>query len=153
MRNMLTRPLVAATLLFCCAAEVHAGAHRDNGGVVVVQIPFSDWLDAQTTSLVAFQARQSSMPFDTLANVGVVDYAGKLAADRHLSYGFSATGSVMLMQFTDGTGELLVNVDFTNAINYAYNVHGVLIFGYTAGNDVTAENGGNVVGHGAHRPD
>lgn len=96
----------------------------------VRQIPFSDWLNAQTGNLVAFQARDSSKPFAPLGNLGVVDYAGVRARDLGLSFGFSVTGTVSLRELPDGTGEVLVSVGFTNVLTRVSNSGGALILGY-----------------------
>jgi hypothetical protein len=138
MRTSLTRTLVAA-LLLTSAAAIPAGAQVQvseldplGAGHTVRQIPFSDWLNAQGTIVVAMQGRDSSKPFAPLGNLVVVDYAGTLAAAQGLSYGFSATGTVKVTTLSDGTGEVLVNLDVTNALTYAFNAGGNLIFGYTA---------------------
>ncbi len=123
--------LVVSVLFLAGAAAAGTGPHR-LATTTVTQIPFSDWLAAQNGNVVGFQARTSSTPFAPLGNVGFVDYPGTLASGKNLSYGFSATGSVTLTTFEDGTGEVLVNEDFSNAIDFANNASGVRIFGYSA---------------------
>ena len=128
MRRTFTSSLVAAVLLVTSASVAGAGGQKLSQ---VTRIPFSDWLAAQGGALVAFQARTSSEPNAPLGNLGVVDYAGTRAAANGLSYGFSANGSVTLKSNEDGTGEVEVNVDFSNAINWANDASGVRIFGYS----------------------
>ncbi len=130
MRNVIARSLAAATLLLAVAPAAHAGPQRD-GPAQVSQIPFSDWLSAQQTGLVAFQGRVSSQPFAPLGNIGVVDYANGRTAANNLSFGFSASGNVTLMTNSDGTGLVRVNESFSNAVNWAFDVNGVPIFGYS----------------------
>jgi hypothetical protein len=130
MRSTITGSLVATVLLLTSASLAGAGGQKLSQ---VTRIPLSDWLAAQGGTLVAFQARTSSAPNAPLGNLGVVDYAGVRAAANGLSYGFSANGSVTLMQFEDGTGEVNVNLDFSNAINWANDVNGVRIFAYSPG--------------------
>jgi hypothetical protein len=130
MRSTITGSLVATFLLLTSASVAGAGGQKMSQ---VTRIPFSDWLAAQTGTLVAFQARTSSEPNAPLGNLGVVDYAGIRAAANALSYGFSANGTVTLKQNEDGTGEVNVNVDFSNAINWVNDVNGVRIFGYSPG--------------------
>jgi hypothetical protein len=130
MRSTITGSLVATVLLLSSASVAGAGGQKLSQ---VTRIPFSDWLAAQGGTLVAFQARTSSEPNAPLGNLGVVDYAGVRAAANALSYGFSADGTITLKQNEDGTGEVNVNVDFSNAINWANDVNGVRIFGYSPG--------------------
>ena len=128
MRSTITSSLVAAVLLVTSASVAGAGGQKLSD---VIKIPFSDWLAAQTGTVVAFQARTSSQPNAPLGNIGIVDYAGKRAIANGLSYGFTANGSVTLKVNEDGTGEVNVNVDFSNAINWANDAFGVRIFGYS----------------------
>jgi len=131
------RSLAAAAVLLTVAAAHPAGAQdqmrlASPGAAQKVHfIDFSDWLAAQTTQLVIWQAKDGPQANLPLSNTGVVDYAGKLAAFYHLPLGTSVTGTVKVTALPDGTGEVLVNVDFTNALTYAVNSGGTLIFGYT----------------------
>jgi hypothetical protein len=130
MRNIIPRSLVASVLLLAGVSAAHAGANRL---VQVTHVPFSEWLSAQGGTLVAFQGRTSSKPNAPLGNLGVIDYAGVRAAANHLSYGFSACGSVTLTEYANGDGEVLVNLDFSNAINWAFDASNVQIFGFSPG--------------------
>jgi len=155
MHRLLARSLVAAVLLFTCVGVVPARAQVQvdpdvlAAGVGKVRhIDFSDWLSAQGTFLVAFQGRDSSKPFSALGNLAVVDYAGKLAAASLLPLGTTTTGTVKVTRLPDGTGEVLVNANFSNALTYAFNSGGVRIFGYTrfevAGGATAALSSGNL---------
>lgn len=123
--------LAAACLLVVCPAAFAAGGQNPaDVAIQVSRIPFSDWLAAQGTTIIVFQASNGSQPFSPPGNIGVVDYAGKNAAANGLSYGFAANGSVTLRSFPDGTGEVNVNLDFSNAVTYVNDVNKVRIFGY-----------------------
>jgi hypothetical protein len=130
-RNSLVFSVTASILLLAGAGVAGAGPHRIAGEVQVTQIPFSDWLAAQGTNIVAWVARNSSKPFTPLGNFAVVDYAGTLANANHLPYTTTATGSVTLTKLSDGTGIVRVNEDFSNAVTYANNTTPARIFGYS----------------------
>lgn len=130
MRNIIPRSLLVSVLLLASACVAHAGANKL---VQVTHVPFSEWLSAQSGTLVAFQGRTSSKPFAPLGNLGVIDYAGQRAAANHLSYGFSASGSVTLTEYANGDGEVSVNLDFSNAINWVFDASSVQIFGFSPG--------------------
>lgn len=134
MRFALTRLLAAAVVVLACAPLAHAGAAA-GGDVSISQIPFSDWLAAQftNTTFTIFEGRVSSKPFSPLSNLGLVDYGNVQAASNHLSFGFSATGTVKLTTYADGTGQVRVDENFTNALSWADNLSNQVIFGYTPG--------------------
>jgi hypothetical protein len=128
MRPRHTRLLVIALLVSCIATFLTAGVATPL--VRVRQVPLSTWLSSQTGSLVAFQARESSTPYSPLGNISVIDYAGARERELGLSFGYSATGSVAVRSLPDGTGEVSVNVQFTNALTRVSNSNGDLILGY-----------------------
>jgi hypothetical protein len=125
--------LLSASLLVAGAAvgPVAAAGNPAGGAVQVRRIPFSDWLAAQTTTVVAWVGRVNSKPNSDFSNLAVVDYAGKLAGANGLDFGFKADGNVSVRKFEDGTGVALVNFNFENAITYAsIDITHELIFGY-----------------------
>lgn len=120
-----------ATSLLAAGLTAAAAAGPSDLAVEVHRVPLSDWMAAQGPQLVAFQARETSKPFSALGDVGVVDYAGGVAQASGLAFGFTASGSVSVRGFPDGTGEVLVNLSFTNALTTALR-NGAPIFGYSA---------------------
>src|SRR5690349_1419161 len=131
MRRVVASSVAAIVLLLASTFPAKADPQLIDGHVQVRQIPFSNWLDAQTTTLVLFEGRVSSLPFSPISNLGVVDYANKLTASAHLSYGFAATGTIQVTTYPDGTGQVRVNENFSNALSWTVNTAGI-IFGYTA---------------------
>ena len=132
MRLALTRLLAAAVLALACAPLAHAGAAA-GGDITISRIPFSDWLAAQftNTTFTIFDGRVSSKPFSPLSNQGLVDYGNVQAASNHLSFGFTASGTVKLTTYADGTGEVRLDESFSNALSWANNSVNQRIFGYS----------------------
>ena len=132
MHRLLARSLAGIILLTAFTAVAQADPVLD-GAVHVRQIPISTWLQAQAGgSLVILEGRVSSVPFAPIGNTGYVDYANGLADAAHLSYGFSASGTVLVTTNPDGTGLVRLNESFSNALDWTYNSSNALIFGYTA---------------------
>jgi hypothetical protein len=128
MSRIPSRALLATAFLFLASPAAFAGP---DVAVQNRQIPLSDWLAAQTQTLVVFQAKSGPRPTDALGNLGLVDYANTRAQFLGLDYGYSAGGSVTVRSYPDGTGLVSVNLDFSNAIMWTFNVGGDLIFGFS----------------------
>jgi hypothetical protein len=128
MSRTLAAPLLAAVLLFGLAPVAAA-----QPAMQVSKISIDDWVAAQGGQIVAWAGRANSTPNSDLTYGVVVDYAGRLAQANGLSLGTTSDGSVSLRKFPDGTGEVMVNLTFHDALTYAYNPsNNQVIFGYTA---------------------
>lgn len=122
-----SRSLVATVAVIACTSVVPAGAKQ-----LVRQIPFGDWLAAQGINIIAWQEQTGPQVHPpVLGNVGVLDYAGGRAQAFGLSFGFAASGSVSVRELFDGSGEVTVNADFSNAITWARDANAVPLLGYT----------------------
>src|SRR5262249_42352429 len=128
MRATRVRLLLAAVAGLTLLSVVPAGAKQV---VAVVQIPYGDWLSAQGNGLVAWQAKNGPDPAEPLANFAAIDYTGARAVQNNLAFGFTGSGTITERKLADGSGEVLVNIDFTNAITWATDAGGAAIFGYT----------------------
>lgn len=101
------------------------------------QRPFSDWLDAQGS--FNNPATCYSLIFGWVAppyysTLAIADYTGKMGAcvQNHGGPAINTTvkGTVSERDLPDGTAEILVNVQFTNALAYALEFGVGPIFGY-----------------------
>jgi len=124
------RFLLLAALLAAHASSAVAAAAFADQTVQVRRISITDWLAAQTKSVVGMQGRESSKPNSPLGEIVYIDYAGQNVADAGLSYGFTASGGATVRTLTDGSGEVLVDLSFSNAVTEAYDKDFHLIFGY-----------------------
>jgi len=124
------RSLLVAALLAAHASFALAAPASNDRAVQVRRISITDWLAAQTTSVVGMQGRESSKPNSPLGQIVYIDYAGTNVASKGLSYGFAATGGATVRTLPDGSGEVLVDLSFANAVTEAYDKDLNLIFGY-----------------------
>lgn len=129
MNRSVSRSLVVAVTLLACAGVGPASAK-----MYVRNVPIAQWLNAQGVQLVLWQANNGGPLANppVLGNLGAVDYAGNRAAANGLAFGFSASGSVTVRQQPDGTGLVQLSIDFTNALNFAFDVNFTPIFAYSA---------------------
>jgi len=123
----LALPLVAL-LTVPARADVVGRAHSR---------PFSDFLDAQGSLL-----RPDGRPVitgwidESFSYLSVVDATGKLGAwiESHggPTIGTTVRGTVMERELEDGTAEVVVNEEFTNAYAFTRSLAGLIVHGYPA---------------------
>lgn len=122
--------LLAAALLLSSITVAQAGPPPSEAAVQIRRVTLEDWLAAQTTYFGIFSTEvKKNKP---TGNAAFVDYTNKTVVAQGLSFGFTANGGATIRKFEDGSGEVLVNLSFSNANTYALDKDNVFILGYPA---------------------
>ena len=118
--------LVAALLLISTTGIGLAGdtVQKGSNSRSVRQIAVWDWINGQTNNSTTIAY------IGTSGNVAGIDCLGARARAWGLEYGYAATGGVKVKTFPDGSGEVQINVNFSNAIMWATDVNAVPVFAY-----------------------